>query len=106
MFAGHMSRWRFSLIGFCIGTILGGIPLVAAETGKLEPWPACCLLVGMVTGLTIGSLIERLRPRRGATGFAPFSIANGIAFGFVTYASVELVAGRWREANPSVLVLR
>ncbi len=34
-----------------------------------------------------------------------FSIANGIAFGFITYAAVKLVAGRWREASPSLLVL-
>lgn len=34
-----------------------------------------------------------------------FSIANGIAFGFITYAAVKLLAGRWREASPSVLVL-
>ena len=34
-----------------------------------------------------------------------FSIANGIAFGFITYAAVKLVAGRWREASPSLVVL-
>jgi AGZA family xanthine/uracil permease-like MFS transporter len=34
-----------------------------------------------------------------------FSIANGIAFGFITYAAVKLVAGRWREASPSLIVL-
>lgn len=34
-----------------------------------------------------------------------FSIANGIAFGFITYAAVKLLTGRWREANPSLLAL-
>ncbi|HWB47657.1 MAG TPA: NCS2 family permease [Stellaceae bacterium] len=34
-----------------------------------------------------------------------FSIANGIAFGFITYAAVKLAAGRWREANPSLVAL-
>ena len=34
-----------------------------------------------------------------------FSIANGIAFGFITYAAVKLAAGRWREASPSLLLL-
>ena len=34
-----------------------------------------------------------------------FSIANGIAFGFITYAAVKLLAWRWREANPSLLAL-
>jgi AGZA family xanthine/uracil permease-like MFS transporter len=34
-----------------------------------------------------------------------FSIANGIAFGFVTYAAVKLLTGRFREISPAVLVL-
>jgi len=34
-----------------------------------------------------------------------FSIANGIAFGFITYAAAKLVSGRWQEATPSMLVL-
>jgi adenine/guanine/hypoxanthine permease len=34
-----------------------------------------------------------------------FSIANGIAFGFITYGAVKLLSGRWRELTPSLLVL-
>ena len=34
-----------------------------------------------------------------------FSIANGIAFGFITYAAIKLLAGRFAEARPAVLVL-
>ena len=34
-----------------------------------------------------------------------FSIANGIAFGFISYAAVKLLAGRWREASVAVVVL-
>ena len=34
-----------------------------------------------------------------------FSIANGIAFGFILYAAIKLLAGRTREASPAVLVL-
>jgi AGZA family xanthine/uracil permease-like MFS transporter len=34
-----------------------------------------------------------------------FSIANGIAFGFITYAAVKLLSGRFAEASPSMLVL-
>ena len=30
-----------------------------------------------------------------------FSIANGIALGFISYAAVKLVSGRWQEATPS-----
>ncbi len=34
-----------------------------------------------------------------------FSIANGIAFGFIAYAAVKLLAGRAAEAGPAVVVL-
>lgn len=34
-----------------------------------------------------------------------FSIAHGIAFGFISYAGIKLLAGRWREAGPAVWVI-
>src|SRR5438270_821951 len=34
-----------------------------------------------------------------------FSIANGIAFGFIAYAAVKLLSGRFAEAGPSMLAL-
>lgn len=34
-----------------------------------------------------------------------FSIANGIAFGFIAYAGVKLLSGRVAETSPSMLVL-
>ena len=34
-----------------------------------------------------------------------FSIANGIAFGFILYAAIKLLAGRTKEASPAVVVL-
>jgi AGZA family xanthine/uracil permease-like MFS transporter len=34
-----------------------------------------------------------------------FSIANGIAFGFIAWTLVKLLAGRWRELNPALVVL-
>jgi AGZA family xanthine/uracil permease-like MFS transporter len=34
-----------------------------------------------------------------------FSIANGIALGFITYASVKLLSGRFAEARPAMIVL-
>jgi uncharacterized membrane-anchored protein YhcB (DUF1043 family) len=56
-----MVQWRFSLFSLCVGLLLGAIPLVATATGKVDAWSACCLLVGMLIGLTAGSLIERFR---------------------------------------------
>ena len=34
-----------------------------------------------------------------------FSIAQGIAFGFISYAAVRIFSGRFKEVNPSVLFL-
>src|SRR5690606_11584058 len=34
-----------------------------------------------------------------------FSIANGIALGFISWTLIKLLAGRWRELNPSLYVL-
>lgn len=34
-----------------------------------------------------------------------FSIANGIGFGFITYAAIKLLSGRAQDASPSVLIL-
>jgi AGZA family xanthine/uracil permease-like MFS transporter len=34
-----------------------------------------------------------------------FSIANGIAFGFISYAAVKLLSGRVGETNPMLLIL-
>ena len=34
-----------------------------------------------------------------------FSIAHGIAFGFITYAAAKLLSGRFSEAKPAVVIL-
>ena len=34
-----------------------------------------------------------------------FSIANGIALGFVTYAILKALSGRWSDLNPSVVII-
>lgn len=34
-----------------------------------------------------------------------YSIAEGIAFGFITYAAIKVVAGRFRELHPAVAIL-
>jgi AGZA family xanthine/uracil permease-like MFS transporter len=34
-----------------------------------------------------------------------FSIADGIAFGFVAYAGIKALAGRWAELRIAVVVL-
>jgi AGZA family xanthine/uracil permease-like MFS transporter len=34
-----------------------------------------------------------------------FSIANGIAFGFIAWTAIKLLAGRWRELSPALVIL-
>ena len=34
-----------------------------------------------------------------------FSIADGIAFGFISYAAIKLAAGRFRDIHPAVGIL-
>jgi len=34
-----------------------------------------------------------------------FSIANGIALGFISWTLIKLLAGRWRDLNPSLYAL-
>lgn len=34
-----------------------------------------------------------------------FSIAHGIAFGFISYTAIKLLAGRWREIPPAVALI-
>lgn len=34
-----------------------------------------------------------------------FSIAHGITFGFISYAAIKLLAGRWRDIHPAVAIL-
>jgi len=34
-----------------------------------------------------------------------FSIANGIALGFISYAAVKLLSGRFAEAKPAIVIL-
>ena len=34
-----------------------------------------------------------------------YSIANGIAFGFIAWTGIKLLSGQWRELNPALLIL-
>lgn len=34
-----------------------------------------------------------------------YSIADGIAFGFITYTAIKLLSGRWSELHPAVAIL-
>jgi AGZA family xanthine/uracil permease-like MFS transporter len=34
-----------------------------------------------------------------------FSIAHGLAFGFIAYAGIKLLSGRWTQLNAALVIL-
>ncbi|GAO26929.1 permease protein [Alicycliphilus sp. B1] len=90
-----------------------------------------CLFIAPLAGVVpayatgAGAVLRRLpdaaRAHRARTGTIPteivpaavtalmmpftYSIANGLAFGFITYAAVKLFTGRVREAHPMVWII-
>ena len=34
-----------------------------------------------------------------------YSIATGIAFGFISWTAIKVLSGRWRELNPALVIL-
>ncbi|MCY1380365.1 Adenine permease AdeP [compost metagenome] len=34
-----------------------------------------------------------------------YSIAEGIAFGFIAWAAIKTLAGRWNELSPALVIL-
>ncbi|MBY0445284.1 MAG: NCS2 family permease, partial [Burkholderiales bacterium] len=34
-----------------------------------------------------------------------YSIADGIAFGFISYAAIKVLAGRYKDLSPAVLII-
>jgi hypothetical protein len=59
-----MNQFRYSLLTLTIGLVLAGVPLLGVATGRLDAWPALCLLIGLGVGVLAGGLVERYRPVR------------------------------------------
>jgi hypothetical protein len=57
-----MKQFRYSLLSLAIGLVLAGVPLIGVATGRLEAWPAFCLLIGLSVGTLAGGFVERYRP--------------------------------------------
>jgi len=34
-----------------------------------------------------------------------FSIANGIALGFISYTAIKILSGKWRDLNIAMIIL-
>jgi AGZA family xanthine/uracil permease-like MFS transporter len=88
----------------------GGVSLEGG--GALQPMTAPALIV---VGCLMVESIRKINWQEFTEAFPAFlviigipfawSIADGIAFGFISYPALKLLTGRWREASPLVYIL-
>jgi len=91
------------LLALFIAPLAGSIPPYATAPALL--YVACLMTRGLVE--VAWDDITEAAPAVITAIAMPFtfSIAEGIAFGFISYAGIKLVAGRWGDINPAVAVL-
>ena len=85
----------------------------APLAGSVPPWataPAllyvACLMMRGLTEIDWEDVTETAPAVVTAIAMPfTFSIAEGIAFGFITYAAIKLASGRYREIHPAVAIL-
>jgi len=91
------------LLALFIAPLAGSIPAYATEPALL--YVACLMARGLVE-IEWDDITEAAPAVITAIAMPfTFSIAEGIAFGFISYAGIKLVAGRWSDIHPAVGVL-
>jgi len=91
------------LLSLFLSPLAGAVPACATAPALLF---VGCLMARGLAELDWEDVTEYVPAM--ITAFAmpfTFSIANGIALGFVTFAAVKILSGRFSEAKPAVLVL-
>lgn len=83
--------------------LAGSVPAYATAPALLY---VACLMLRDLGDVSWDDVTEAV-PAAIAALAMPFtySIANGVAFGFIAYAALKLFTGRWREAHPVVWVI-
>src|SRR5215813_12786826 len=85
---GKMPRVNRALFADAIATIAGA------------------LMIGAVTSIKWGDMTEAVPAFLTMLAMPlTFSIANGLALGFIFYPMLKVLTGRWREASPLVYIL-
>jgi adenine/guanine/hypoxanthine permease len=91
------------LLALFIAPLAGSIPAYATAPALL--YVACLMARGLVE-IEWDDITEAAPAVITAIAMPfTFSIAEGIAFGFISYAGIKLVAGRWSDIHPAVGVL-
>jgi AGZA family xanthine/uracil permease-like MFS transporter len=91
------------LLALFIAPLAGSIPPYATAPALL--YVACLMMRGLVE--VEWSDITEAAPAVITAIAMPFtfSIAEGIAFGFISYAGIKIVSGRWSDIHPAVGIL-
>ena len=91
------------LLALFIAPLAGSIPTYATAPALLY---VACLMARGLAEVEWDDITESAPAVITALGMPfTFSIADGIAFGFISYAGIKLVAGRWKDIHPAVGIL-
>lgn len=91
------------LLALFVAPLAGSIPAYATAPALLY---VACLMARGLTEVEWNDLTEAAPAVITALAMPfTFSIADGIAFGFISYAGIKLAAGRFRDIHPAVGIL-
>ena len=91
------------LLALFVAPLAGSIPAYATAPALLY---VACLMARGLTEIEWNDLTEAAPAVITALAMPfTFSIADGIAFGFISYAGIKLAAGRYRDIHPAVGIL-
>jgi AGZA family xanthine/uracil permease-like MFS transporter len=91
------------LLALFVAPLAGSIPAYATAPALLY---VACLMTRGLTEVEWDDITEAAPAVITAIAMPfTFSIAEGIAFGFISYAGIKLVSGRYRDVHPAVAIL-
>lgn len=91
------------LLALFVAPLAGSIPAYATAPALLY---VACLMARGLTEIEWNDITEAAPAVITAIAMPfTFSIADGIAFGFISYAGIKLAAGRYRDIHPAVGIL-
>jgi AGZA family xanthine/uracil permease-like MFS transporter len=86
-----------------IAPLAGAVPAYATAPALLY---VACLMLRELVELDWDETTEAVPATVTALAMPlTYSIANGLAFGFITYAVLKLFTGKWRDAHPMVWII-
>ena len=111
--SGINAGGRTGLTAIVVGLLFLAALFLAPLAGSVPPWataPAlfyvACLMARGLTEVEWDDVTEAAPAMVTALTMPfTFSIAEGIAFGFISYAVIKLASGRWKEIHPAVAIL-